>query len=233
MLAKAQLTSRLENQGKSRLEDSSVSSDKKNLEKEFSMEPLDADDSFMNPPTVHMKIGKNLVKNYEKRRTKDAQPIDSSPKEIFVTTSLNNQIFFTAVGEQARRKHDESTLGIKPCGLHPYCSNMFRGGEDIALVMINSPEFHDKFEKKTWVCYYHAKASMEGQEIQTQTKVDENTQATPKNTKLGTEAETAAVGAPKRKNKDVDKNNPATLNPNLADTFEKCKPSAVLEPEQL
>ena len=52
---------------------------------------------------------------------------------------------------------------------------------------------------------------MEGQEIQTQTKVDENTQATPKNTKLGTEAETAAVGAPNRKIKAVVRNMWSTL----------------------
>ena len=60
---------------------------------------------------------------------------------------------------------------------------MFRGGEDIALVHVTSPEFHEKFEKETWVCFYHADASMNGQEKQLQKKLDKESQETPKQSK--------------------------------------------------
>jgi hypothetical protein len=87
-------------------------------------------------------------------------------------TSLNRKISFISLGEAARSKHDVASHGIRPCGLHPVCGNMFRGGEDIALVFVVSPTptFHKNFEKETWVCFYHADASIEGLEVQTQQK---------------------------------------------------------------
>ena len=169
------------------------------------MEDLDEDDSFMNPPVAKKKYGKNLVKNYEKIRKSDVQPTPSrstrskkiTPKN-YTATSLNNHIFFIALGEKGRAKHDVETLGIKKCGLFPYCSNLLRGGEDIALVYIISPEFHDKYEQETWACYYHAEASMNGIEKQLQGKVAQTSTETPKNSKVSKKKEVANKEAPRK-----------------------------------
>ena len=172
------------------------------IQAELSIEALDADDSFVNPPVMQKMFGNNMVKNYTRRRGKDAQPgvvrgLKYANKN-FCATSLNNKIFFIATGEHARSKHDVKKYGIQPCGLHPYCSNMMRGGEDIAKVYVISPAFHEKYEDTTWACYYHAEASMNGQEVQLQAK-DNSTQETPKNSKLSRVAKTAVQDAPLRK----------------------------------
>ena len=79
----------------------------------MSMEPLDNDDSFVNPPGMQKKIGTNLVKNFSRRRAKDAQPgaakraLNYSNRNC-TATSLNNKIFFIALGEDARACHDIS-----------------------------------------------------------------------------------------------------------------------------
>ena len=78
---------------------------------------------------------------------------------------------------------------------------MLRGGEDIGLVFVISPEFHEKYERETWACYYHAEASMNGQEVQLQGKLEDTAPETPKNSKLSKEAEATAKEAPKGKRK--------------------------------
>jgi len=162
------------------------------------------DDSFNNPPVMKKKVGQHLVQNFERRRSKDAQLGSRAVKysnRNFTATSLNNKIFFIAVGEKARTKHDVEEYGITPCGLYPYCSNLFRGGEDIAKVYIISPDFHVKYEKETWACFYHAEASMNGQEIQIQGRSDDCNPETPKHSKLSKEATEAATEAPNGKKK--------------------------------
>ena len=81
-------------------------------------------------------------------------------------TCLNEQISFIAVNAKSVAKHDGATYGIKPCRLFPYCSEMFKGGEDIALVYVVSPVGHQYYEQECWVCEMHARASMNREEVQ-------------------------------------------------------------------
>ena len=106
-------------------------------------------------------------------------------------TSLNNRISFVAVGETAKCKHDNIQFGDKPCALYPVCSNVFRGGEDLGLVKILSPEFlaNVKEEDSSWACWYHCQASLDGIEVQTQAKHDVKvTPKLPKTKKATTDA---------------------------------------------
>jgi hypothetical protein len=139
---------------------------------ELGIEELEDEDSFMNPPEI--KIGKHTVKNFTKRRSQDAQPSKAQnyKNRNFTATSLNNQIFFIAVSETAKTEHDANEHGTKPCGLHPYCSNLLKGGESIAKVFVISPDFHKYYEKECWGCAHHADASIEGLELQIQKKND-------------------------------------------------------------
>ena len=145
------------------------------------LDALDDDDSFLNPPTISKKIGKNIIENFEKRRSRNAAP----PHRLLRNTSnntatvFNNQITFLAVRGTARATHDWDKYGTKPCGLHPYCSNVLKGGEDIGLLYIVSPAFHPSYEDNCWCCWYHAEASIDGIEVQTQKKVP--VASTPKN----------------------------------------------------
>ena len=120
-----------------------------------------------------------------------------SPTPSSVVTTLNGKISFISLGEKARQKHDSKAYGVKPCALHPYCSNMLYGGEDIAYVYIcdPTPAFHKNYEKRVWVCYYHGKASFEGHEVQTQQTFDIT--STPKIQKTDSPAPDAiALDAP-------------------------------------
>ena len=69
--------------------------------------------------------------------------------------SLNTQISFFAIGETAKTNHDDKLFGIKPCGLYPSCSNILRGGEDIGLVKVISPDHHVNVGQQAWACWYH------------------------------------------------------------------------------
>ena len=146
------------------------------------------DDSFNNLLPVSDKvIGRNAVKNYEDKKNSIAVPtqaVKDANKDCVVTT-LNNKISFLAIGEKARQKHDVATYGVKACGLHPVCSNILRGQEDIGYAYICSPtsNFHKYFEKNTWVCWYHCQASIDGHEVQSQQVHDESKAETPKNQK--------------------------------------------------
>ena len=42
------------------------------------------------------------------------------------------------------------------------------------------PVFHQSYEGKCWVCFYHAEASINAAEVQTQKEVDEEATTTPK-----------------------------------------------------
>ena len=166
---------------------------------EFNIQPLDQDDSFMNPPESIKKQGKHNVKNFQKRRPKDFHPDQDEEKNVskgFSVTSLNNQISFIAIGETAKTQHDEKMYGIKPCGLYPSCSNIFRGGEDIGLVKIISPDHHVNHGKQAWACWYHCDASCKGLEIQIQEKVE--VKETPKNQKTAKKT-SELTGAPVKK----------------------------------
>jgi hypothetical protein len=148
------------------------------------LEELSEDDSFLNPPTTTMKVGKNLISNYDKKTSRDAAPprnLRNSNTNNTVTV-FNNQITFTAVRGSAKTTHDYDTYGTQACGLHPYCSNKLQGGEDIGLLYIISPLFHPNYEKNAWCCYYHAKASIDGIEVQTQKKA--LVTSTPKTSKV-------------------------------------------------
>ena len=103
-------------------------------------------------------------------------------------------ISFVAVGQTAKCKHDHSHYGDKPCALYPYCSNVFRGGEDIGLVKIISPEFHANAEEDSWACWYHCQASLDGIEVQNQAKHD--VKVTPKPTKPKKASSAAPVKKP-------------------------------------
>ena len=127
------------------------------------------------------------MKNYEDKKNSIAVPtqaVKDANKDCVVTT-LNNKISFLAIGEKARQKHDVGTYGVKACGLHPVCSNILRGQEDIGYAYICSPtsNFHKYFEKNTWVCWYHCQASIDGHEVQSQQVHDESKAETPKNQK--------------------------------------------------
>ena len=148
------------------------------------LDELNEDDSFLNPPTTTMKIGKNLISNYVKKTSRDAAPprnLRNSNTNNTVTV-FNNQITFTAVRGSAKTTHDYDKYGTQACGLHPYCSNKLQGGEDIGLLYIISPVFHPNYEKNAWCCYYHAKASIDGIEVQTQKKA--LVTSTPKTSKV-------------------------------------------------
>ena len=138
-----------------------------NQEKEF------LDDSFNNLiPVSNEVIGRNVVKNYECKKdviTPPTEAIQYSNKNCVVTT-LNEKISFLAVGEKARQKHNFDMYGNKPCGLSPVCSNIFRGGEDIGYAFICPPTnaFHKYFQRRTWVCWYHTQASLDGHDVQVQ-----------------------------------------------------------------
>ena len=134
-----------------------------------SLDDLDDDDSFLNPPTSSKHVGKTIVKNYEKRGARD----DSPPTRLLrnantshTVTTYNHKIAFAAVRGSAKSNHDFETYGIRSCGLHPYCKEKFHGGEEIGLVFVISPEFHISCEDNTWVCWRHAMASLEGIESQ-------------------------------------------------------------------
>jgi hypothetical protein len=159
------------------------------------------DDSFNNLlPVSNMKLGRYVIKNYEnKDKSLSISPpthaIKSTNKDCVVTT-LNGKISFISLGEKARQKHDVKSFGIKPCALHPICSNMLYGGEDIAYVYVcdPNPHFHKNYEKRVWVCFYHGKASFEGHEVQTQHAFEVIN--TPKNKQQETTDVDAPVKAP-------------------------------------
>ena len=145
---------------------------------------INSDDSFNNliPSSSQIK-GRKIIKNFENKSKNSVAPARAlrySNKD-FVVTCLNEQISFIAVNAKSVAKHDGATYGIKPCRLFPYCSEMFKGGEDIALVYIVSPVGHQYYEEECWVCEIHARASMNGEEVQIIQKLIANDTHTPKN----------------------------------------------------
>ena len=154
-------------------------------EEEDNFTDLPADDSFLHPPTSSFKLGKNLVKNYAKRSVRDAapppRPLRSNCSNNNTVTVFNQRISFQAVRNSAKAPHDAKEYGSKACGLHPYCSNKWSGGEDIGLVYVLSPDFHPSYDDTCWVCWGHVEASLSGMEVQTQEKVPVS--STPKNNK--------------------------------------------------
>ena len=95
-----------------------------------------------------------------------------------------------------RTPHNFDEYGTKVCGLHPYCSNKWSGGEDIGLAFVVSPDFHPSFEDNCWVCWEHVAASLAGMEVQTQEKVPIS--STPKNSRTR-RAGTKLTNAPMKK----------------------------------
>ena len=159
------------------------------------------DDSFNNLlPVSDLKFGRYIIKNFENKNKEEriAPPAEimKSTNQDCVVTTLNGKISFISLGEKARQKHDAKTYGVKPCALHPYCSNMLYGGEDISYVYVcaPTPTFHKNYEKRVWVCFYHGKASFEGHEVQTQQTFEVT--STPKTQKIESPAADAPFKAP-------------------------------------
>ena len=143
---------------------------------------LAADDSFDTIPTSTRRRGKKNVTNSTLTKPKSSQPSSKALRysnRNYAVTILNEQVSFIVVAEKYRSKHDVVKYGIRPCGLYPTCSNLFRGGEDIAKVIVISPDHHKSYEEETWACFYHAEASIQGQEVQTQGSTTTDDDETP------------------------------------------------------
>ena len=157
--------------------------------KDFEIEALKDDDSFMNPPSSVRTVGKFQVKNFQTRSSKDPAPHPEDLKyanQKPAATCLNNKISFVASSEPRKTKHDHGQWGDRPCALYPVCSNIFRGQEDIGRVKIISPDFHANLNEDGWACWYHVDASLNGIEVQTQAKfVIKDTPKTTKSKKVG------------------------------------------------
>ena len=99
--------------------------DKKELPAPFedeNLEDLAEDDSFLNPPTSTRVVGKNIIKNYEKRGNRD----DAPPTRLLryantshTATTYNHKIAFTAIRGTAKSNHKFEKYGTRACGLHP------------------------------------------------------------------------------------------------------------------
>ena len=101
---------------------------------------------------------------------------DAFPENLGKTTQAGNRIKYTAtcfngvtfmaIGRRDRRRHDAEEVGTVPCGLFPACPVVLTGGEECGLVRVISPTGHRSCDRDTWVCWSHAKASLEGEEKQ-------------------------------------------------------------------
>ena len=134
------------------------------------IEALAADDSFDTLPSNSRKRGKKVVTNSTKLKKKENPPPAKAMRATnrnFAVTCLNESISFIAISRSYRSEHNVSEWGVKPCGLFPTCSTMFRGGEDIAKAFVISPDFHKHYNREAWVCFFHCEASMNGEEVQT------------------------------------------------------------------
>lgn len=78
---------------------------------------------------------------------------------------------FIVLNSNSRGEHvPKPKMGASFCNLAPVCSRKFSEGDTIAMVYVFGCVFHSANMTEVWVCGHHADCSVEGYEMQIQTR---------------------------------------------------------------
>ena len=145
-----------------------------------------------------IKNVKNANESYSKHIKIPAKIVEAT--KYFTITSLNNKILFIVQNSKSKASHDDKKFGVKKaCGLSPHCGLKWSNGDAIANVFIFGNILHPRNETEQWVCAHHAKASIEGVDLQIQTPLKN-----PKPKEANTDTEVAQEKKTKPETDDED-----------------------------
>ena len=145
------------------------------LHETANMEDMSTDDEFDSRAATFL-VGDYKVRNIKSfkesmvRNAKFPEAVQEASKR-FTPCTLNNKIMFIVISSTARGTHTpKPKMGASFCNLAPVCGRKFVDGDDIAMVYVFGCIFHAANMTEVWVCGHHADCSVEGYEMQIQTR---------------------------------------------------------------
>ena len=140
-----------------------------------SFEDISTDDELDSRAATFM-VGDYKVRNVKTFkdsmvRSSKLPAVVAEASKRFRACTLNNKIMFIVLNSNSRGEHvPKPKMGASFCNLAPVCSRKFSEGDTIAMVYVFGCVFHSANMTEVWVCGHHADCSVEGYEMQIQTR---------------------------------------------------------------